>query len=199
MGKIESTGMTPKERERLEKLINATARAAVTQAVQRAAYLRTDTERQLSAQFQADDHEWADLTRIAGEAAAVADAELAKRCQALGIRESFRPHIRTQWSYRGENATRERRSELRALAVARIDEGLKQGKQTIEMWRCSALVRLHSGALQSAESQAFLATLPAPDALLPALTLAQLDVLASTPSLRLIPGEIDHSTGTDDY
>lgn len=192
--KAELVPMTAKERDALRETIRLRARVAKADVDKRAAALHADTERQLSATFKAESAEWDDLVKMAKKAAEAADAELARRCEALGIRDAFRPTIHMDWYPRGENMIPARRAELRKLAAARIDAMSKEAKHEIESWQADAQTQLLAGVLQTGEAQKFLSDMPKADALLPAPTLAQLDALATTPSLKLVPGK----PGTDD-
>jgi fructoselysine-6-P-deglycase FrlB-like protein len=116
------TPMTSRDRAELGKLLRM--RAKVTKAAidqQQAAYV-ADVEAQLSAQYKFDDDKWQDVTKAAQEAVAKADAEIAKRCKALGIAEKLRPSISISWMGRGDNYLAARRAELRMSARTRIEE-----------------------------------------------------------------------------
>lgn len=62
---------------------------------------------------------------------------------------------------------KERRQELRALAIAKIDADRRAGYQRIEAWTADRLTTLVAGLLTSDEAKNFLNSLPSPEALLP--------------------------------
>jgi hypothetical protein len=180
------SSMTAKERDVLCNTVRLNARVAKADVDKRAAALRAQAEQQLSAVFKADDEAWCDLTDAANAAAEAADRELATRCDALGIRQEFRPKITAGWIPRGENAFGPRRTELRMLAIARIDAAAKDAKHSIERWQAETQTRLLSGLLQSEEAREFLASMPSADSLLSPITMRELDALSTTKPLRLV-------------
>jgi hypothetical protein len=109
--------MTRGERSDLAKLVRQRAKVAKDQTAQRAAELRADFEKQLAAIYRpSDDPVWKELHAHADAVVAQAQEQLAARCQQLGIASEFAPRLRLDWYSRGENASRERRVELRAVA-----------------------------------------------------------------------------------
>ncbi|ORC47824.1 hypothetical protein B2G74_22220 [Burkholderia sp. A27] len=194
MGDTAQQKMTAKERDALRDHLRKIVHVRKAEIDKVAAARRAEGEQELSREFKAEDELFGDLRRMAEEAAAAADSELARRCQERGIRENFRPRIQMAMSYRGENASASRRTELRTLAIARIDAMAKDAKFSIEKWELERLDELLIGVLQSSEAQTFFASLPSAETLLPPLTMSQLDALATSPSLKLVQG----ATGTDD-
>jgi hypothetical protein len=65
--------------------------------------LRADVEAQLCAIYKFDDAKWQEVTAVAQETVAKADAQVAKRCARLGISPELRPSLGINWSGRGEN------------------------------------------------------------------------------------------------
>ncbi|MGH3844382.1 MAG: hypothetical protein ACRDS0_23485 [Pseudonocardiaceae bacterium] len=167
--------MTRTERDQLAKLINRRARLARQDIETRQAELLADVEAQLAAHYSSRHKAWADITKRAEKAVADADAEIAARCRELGIPENFRPSIGTNWYGRGENADRERRAELRKVAKTKLEASARNGKLEIERSALELYTQLVAGALESAESQAFLATMPTVEALMPRLALSELE------------------------
>jgi len=170
--------MTKVEREELARLLKARARVAKSVVEQRAAELLADAEQQLATRFKIDDAAWANLTGAAEQAVKDADAELARRCRTLGIPEEFRPRIDFSWYSRGENASKERRAELRKVAQTRIDAMAQKARGAIETRELDGLAMLAAGALESAGAQEFLASLPAIETLMPVLDVSTLGPLA---------------------
>ncbi|MEM5312755.1 hypothetical protein VSR72_13520 [Paraburkholderia sp. JHI869] len=189
--------MSAKERNTLIEIAKTRARVAKGEIDRRAAHLRAECERELCA-VSAEDEAWRDIVDEAKAAAKHADEELARRCKARGIRASFRPTIYSNFYGRGENATRERRAELRKLAETLIAADAKEAKHEIEKWTAEVMMLLMAGLLESAAARASLDTLPSIEALLPAPTLVALDALTTRPGLRILPGECDTSTANID-
>jgi hypothetical protein len=184
--------MRKAERDELAKILKARARVAKSTVDQRAAVLLADAEQQLAARYKINAPLWADLTIAAEQAVETADAELAKRCRALGIPEEFRPGLHFSWYGRGENAEKNRRAELRKVAQTRIDAMAQAARVAIETRTLDGLTQLAAGALESAEAQAFLASMPTIEALMPALDVSSLGPLAlprtGEDGLRLVDG-----------
>jgi hypothetical protein len=188
------------ERAILEKTINARFQVAADDIKALAADQMARAEAELSQEFDAQDDLWKDLTAMASQAAKQADAELARRCEAAGIRPNFRPSIQANFYDRGENASSWRRAELRKLAHARVEANMKKALAELRRRRAAALETLVLGGLDSDEARAFLASMPTAADLLPAQSLVQMDVLsATTPrNLKLIERTGTDDTGTDD-
>ena len=148
---------------------------AKSQAKQRSAELLADVEAQLAAEYKFDDERWKDVNAAARAAVAKADAEIAERCRALGIREEFRPLLSLGWSRRGENAVSERRAELRKVAEAKIAAIETRALAEIERQGVEVQTRLVAGSLGSASAVAFLDSMPGPAELMPALTVGDLE------------------------
>jgi hypothetical protein len=190
--------MTAKERNALSDHLRAMVWVGKAEVDKLAAIRRAEAEQELSRELKAEDELRRDLVRIANEAASAADAELARRCQERGIREIFRPTIHMRMSNRGDHSYSPRRVELRRLAIARIDAMAADGKYALEKWRGDKQTELLDGVLQSSEAQGFFASLPTAETLLPPLTFAQIDTLATSPGLRLVDnkGAASDTTGT---
>src|SRR6267378_1706234 len=88
------------EREELRGILNGRRRLAKKVIEHRAAELVADAEQKLAATYKIDDAAWRDLTAAAREVVREADAEIAKRCRALGIPEQFRPGLGLGWYQR---------------------------------------------------------------------------------------------------
>ncbi len=166
--------MTKAERDELAKLLRARAKVAKDRIDQRKSELLAQAEEQLSALYPAHDARWRDLAREAEHGVTELDAQLAARCQALGIAPEFRPHLACYWHTRGENAATARRSELRKVAAARVAALATSARVAIETAALDGLTQLAGGALESDEARAFLAAMPSVTQLMPALELPSL-------------------------
>ena|SRR6266851_7002754 len=166
------------EREELRGLLKARARFAKKFIEQRASVLVADVEQKLAVRYKVNASAWKDLTSTAQEAVERADEELAQRCRDLGIPEAFRPSVRFSWYDRGETALTSRRTELRRVAVTRINAMAKQAQVEIEGKALEGLELLAQSALESDAAQRFLASIPSVEALMPALDVSELGPLA---------------------
>lgn len=165
---------TRPERTELAKLARMRAKVARTEVDQRAAELRADVERQLSATYEFGDDAWRDVTAAADAATKAADEQIAAKCRELGIPDEFRPALSLHWYGRGANAVPSRRAELRKTAAARIEAQVKAAKTTIEAKSLDVQTELMAGGLSSDAARQFLAAMPTPTALMPALDVAQM-------------------------
>ena len=162
--------MTKGERDDLAKLIRQRERLMKTGASQRAAELLADFERQLGTIYSYDhDQTWKAAAVAAKQAVAAAQAEIEKRCQQLGIPEQFAPGISCGWYGRGENAAKDRRAELRRMAITRIAAMEKTARTKIETLSVEAQTELIGGGLTSVAAKEFLEQLPSPKSLMPQL------------------------------
>jgi hypothetical protein len=170
--------MTKGERDELSKILKARARLAGRVVEQRSAELLAEAEQQLATVYKVNDEAWRELTATAQQTIREADAELARRCRTLGIPEEFRPGLRLGWYGRGENADKARRAELRKVAQSRIEAMAKAARVAIETRALDGLTKLAAGVLESDAARAFLAAMPAAEALMPALDVTTLGPLA---------------------
>lgn len=162
--------MTKSEETNLLRLGRLNKDGAIAAQKERTKTALAEFEMRLASQFSYDQRQaWADLVASAKAHTAALDQQLAADCRRLGIPESFRPEIAFHWYGRGENASKERRAELRrvavtrlaaleAAAVARIEDGYRR-------FQTSVL----SAAIDSNEARQLLADLPTAEQLLPAL------------------------------
>jgi hypothetical protein len=78
--------------------------------------LLANFEAQFAAEYHFDQDEiWRQAHAVANEAAAT----IAERCRELGVPARFAPRVELDWYDRGENASRQRRAELRGVAQTR--------------------------------------------------------------------------------
>lgn len=78
------------------------------------------------------------------------------------------------WYGRGENGSKDRRTELRRVAYACIDALVKDAKTRIGVAASEVRVRLVSGSLESDEAKAFLASMPTAADMMPKFTLKEI-------------------------
>lgn len=166
--------MTRREREDLAQLVRRREKVAKTTAAERSAELLADFEQQMATVYAAEDEAWKDVTTRAKQLVAEADAEIAKRCRELGIPEDLRPGLSLGWYGRGQNASKERRAELRRVAQSRIAAMEKQARSEIERSSVEVQTQLLAGGLETDEARAFLESMPTAQALMPPLNATDL-------------------------
>lgn len=170
-----SDGLTSRDRRDLADLVRRREKVAKTAAKQRAAELLADVEEQLAATFKAHDDRWVDVTKAAQESVKAADQEIARICRDHGVPEEFRPRLTLGWHGRGQNAEVERRTELRRVATTRIAAMELAARSEIERGSLDAQTALLAGGLTSDAAHAVLAALPTAEALMPGLSLDELE------------------------
>ena len=115
--------MTRSEIEDLQRLIRQREKVLKSAAKQRSAEVLADFENQMGQEYRFDDdHVWAEAAKIANAAVAKAQEQIRARCREIGIPDRFAPSISLEWHHRGYgNSLKERREELRKMAVAAIE------------------------------------------------------------------------------
>jgi hypothetical protein len=134
------TPISRAERQDLLKIARLRQKVAISETGQREAELRADFEQQLASIYSFDNNEtWAAAAKAAQAAAARADSEIKAECQKLGIPARFAPGMSCLWYGRGENASAQRRVELRKVATTRIAAIAARARAEIE--RASAAIQ----------------------------------------------------------
>jgi hypothetical protein len=165
--------MTRAEREDLIRLAKLRERTAKSDAKRRSADMAADFEMKLASQFSFDQREvWSELMAKAREAVAEADRRLGEDCRRLGIPENFRPEISVSWYARGENATKERRTELRRVMHSRLVALERRTFETIERGTLDFITQVVERGLGSDEARALLSAMPSIEQLMPQLDYA---------------------------
>jgi hypothetical protein len=154
--------------QRLEWIIRERAKIAKADADARAASMLPDGEAKLAAIYKMEDAGWSDIT---AEAQKMIEKEpqpkLAERCRERGIPEDGAPKIELAWYSRGENATAQRRGELRRVLRSTVEAKLKQAKVEIDREAERQMTQLAISGISSAEARSFFGNMPAPEQLLP--------------------------------
>jgi hypothetical protein len=170
------------EREDLQRLIRQREKVLKSAAKQRSAELLADFENQMGSTYSFDQDEvWANATEVAEREVAKAQDRIAARCAKLGIPERFAPRLDVHWYSRGENAVKERRTELRKMAVTRIEAIEREAIVKIEMASVTAQTEIAVSGLTSNAARQFIEKLPSIETLMPALSLASLAGAADPP------------------
>lgn len=169
MGEPQRDGLTRREREDLAALARKREKVAKSDAAQRTAELLANFEEQLATEYRADDEYWQDVTSAAAAAVEAANRELDVRLDDRGVPARFRPRLYVHWSSRGENASKERRAELRRVATTRLAALEREAKAAIERASLEVQTRLLAGGLDTDAARAFLEAMPTAEALMPPL------------------------------
>jgi hypothetical protein len=171
--------MTARDRDTLVKLCRQRERLAKTATAHRAAELRADFEAKLAAEYSYDSDEiWARARALADEAVEEAGKIVATRCQELGIPAAFAPGLFLLWHRRGENAVKERRTELRKVANTRIDALEREARFVIEKASLQVQTALLADGLETDAARQFLDSMPGAEALMPPLSMQQIEAAA---------------------
>jgi hypothetical protein len=166
--------MTKADRDSLLQLCRMRARVAKADAVAVAARRRAEFAAQLAAVYSFDNDEtWRQAYQSAKAATNRAREEIAARAKELGIPQRFAPELGLHWYGRGENASRERRAELTRVAHTKIEQLEKEAKHAIERASVEIQTRLVADGLESADAKAFLESMPAPEQLIPEISVAE--------------------------
>lgn len=174
------TTMTRAETSDLLRLVRQRERLAKTAAAQRSAELVADFEKQLGSVYSYDqDETWKAATEAAKKAVAEAQAEVERRCKDLGIPPEFAPSLQCAWYGRGQNATKDRRAELRKMASSRIEAIEKAARTEIERLSLDAQTAIVAHGLQSDAAKLFLERMPPIAELMPSIEVQTIQALVS--------------------
>jgi hypothetical protein len=167
--------MTKAEREDLQRLIRQREKVLKSAATQRSAEVLADFENQMGQQFSFDqDKVWAEAAKIANAAVSKAQEQIKARCREIGIPDRFAPRLSLDWCNRGYgNLLKERRAELRKMAVTAIEAQEQKAKVQIELSCLEAQTTLAVSGLTSDAARGFIETLPAIETLMPLLSFAE--------------------------
>jgi len=169
--------MTRHDRDALAKNARLTEKVAKTGLVMRAAVLRAEFEKQLNARYSFNQRDvWKKAYALAQDAVAKANEAVAKESIKLGIMPEFAPRVCIGWDGEGERAVKERRAQLRQVAVAHIDAMAKEGKFKIEQSSLDVQTKLLAEGLESDDAKKFLESMPTPEQLMPPLSLDEIEV-----------------------
>lgn len=173
--------MTKGERQELGALIRKREKVMKAEAEKRSAALLADYDAQSAKIYHWDNDEfWAKAKAEAEKAVDAAKADIAARCQALGIPAEFAPNLDLTWYGRGQNAFAGRRQELRQAAKSRIAAMERDALAQIERLSLTAQTEIVASGLQSEAAQNFLKTMPTLDALMPPVAIDEIEALVAT-------------------
>jgi hypothetical protein len=168
--------MSKADRENLLRVARMRERVTKSGLAEVGAQLLVDLDKQLESSYSFDqDAIWRESIAIATQAADEAQAKVRERCRELGIPDRFAPKIsRPHWHSAGQQASKERRTELRMLARTQVDAMIKSGKRKVEEASLDVQTRIIASGL-SDEARQFLEAMPTPEQLMPRLNLGTLE------------------------
>jgi hypothetical protein len=175
--------ITKGEREDLQRLIRQREKVLKSAAKQRSAELIADFENQMGSQFSFDQDEvWAQAVKEAQDEVDKAQAKIVQRCRQRGIPDRFAPGLAIDWHARGyDNSVNKRKDELRRMATKEIEAMERKAITEIELSCLKAQEQIAISGLTSDAARGFIASLPAVDSLMPALTYAEVAGEADPP------------------
>jgi hypothetical protein len=178
-----SATMTKHEREDLQRLVRQRERVLKSAAKQRSAELIADFENQMGQEYAFDQDEvWEQAVKSVEPLVRKAQEQVAARCQELGIPRRFAPSMRLAWSHRGYgNAIAARRAELRRMAHTQVEAIEAKAITKIEQECLEAQTALAVAGLTSEAAKVFVGKLPTVEALMPALSFAEIAGEADPP------------------
>jgi hypothetical protein len=167
----QADAMPKGEREDLQRLIRQREKVLKSAAKQRSAELLADFENQLASQYAFDDDKvWKEAAALTEQELAKANAKIAARSAALGIPAQFAPRLAIGWQSRGENSVKDRRAELRKVAVTRIEAIEAKAITEIQLSCLGAQERVALAGLTSEAARLFIEKLPGIETLMPRLS-----------------------------
>ena len=178
-GEMTDDKMTAAERNSLLVLLRQRERVAKLDAAEYATTLMADFEAKLATVYAPEDHPvWAQMHEAVDKAVADANAKIAETCRELGVPRKFAPGLRAGWYGRGENASKDRRAELRRVAATEVAARVKRAQAAIAKASVEAQTHIIAAGLTSEAARALLAELPTPAQLLPNLDVGAIERLA---------------------
>jgi hypothetical protein len=137
-------------------------------------------ESQLARAYRSDHEAIKHLTVKAEAMIEECNKELHAICRKLKVPDSFAPTYQLSYYSRGETADKVRRAELRKAAQTAVAANVKLGKAKIERAVAKVCTALIQEGLTTDKAKAFLASMPTADALMPTLTLPELEQTRTT-------------------
>jgi hypothetical protein len=168
------SAITRHELEDLQRLVRQREKVLKSAAKQRSAELLADFENQMGQRFRFDQDEvWAEASKVARAAVARANEQIKARCREIGIPDRFAP-VEIGWRFSGhENSVKDRRAELRKMAVTAIEAQEQKAKTQIELSCLDAQTKLAVSGLTSEAALSFVQALPSVEDLMPRLSFAE--------------------------
>jgi hypothetical protein len=176
-------GMTPREREELQRLTRQRERVLKSAAKQRSSELLADFENQMGSEYFSDqDPVWEQITADTQRVVDRAREQIARHCRELGIPDQFAPTLSLGWHHRGYgNVLNTRRDELRIMAKTRIEAIERKAITQIEFPCLAAQEQIALAGLTSEAARRFVEQLPSIEVLMPQRSLAKIAGEAGLP------------------
>jgi len=171
-------GMTKQERTELGALIRKREKVLKLHAAERSAAMLAEFDLQMAQAYSYDrDETWKQLAEDARHAVEQARLGIAKRCEELGVPREFAPDMSCHWHGRGQNASKERRDELRRAAKSKIEALEREAATKIERMSLEAQTQVVAMGLESDAAQKFLKDMPSMDLLMPPIEIGEIHTL----------------------
>ncbi|HZN75697.1 MAG TPA: hypothetical protein VFC00_29040 [Micromonosporaceae bacterium] len=175
MSTVTPEPMSKAERLELVKIVRQRARLAKDDVAAREAQIVADAEAALARRFSEQDEAFKEIIATARQYMAEVKEKLDAKCAEMGIPAEFRPGTELYWFARGANADPKRRAEIRAVVRTQAAASAKQARVEIDRQSVAIQEQLMAGSLESIAAKDFLAALPSPEALMPALQIEALE------------------------
>ena len=166
--------ITPQERQQLRQVIRLREQRAKRQVEAFADERLAQFEQEMATVYRADDERWERVTQAVQRIEHEANAEIARICEAEGIREDVAPSYYVCFRGRGMNADKDRRAELRRVAQTRVKADAKAAKVLIETASAGVQEQLLIGGLRTEEARALVDAIPSVESLMPPLSTAEI-------------------------
>ena len=177
--------MTKSERDSLLQIVRQRARVAKTDSSAYAAKLRADFEHQLDTHYPWDqDATWEAMAKLMEATKIEAASKIAARSRELGIPDWAAPGLAWNRYDRGQNATKERRAELRRLAHRKIEAIERKARAAIERQSLEVQTQLFASALTSDAAKSFLEAMPSIESFMQPLDINTLESSIDAKRLR---------------
>lgn len=166
--------MTRRDRDDLIRVVKQREKLAKSGAEARAAEVLADFEEQLARQYKIEESEvFLEALGVVQQAIREADAMVNREFDRMGVDPAFAGGLDVgyAWQRRGENALKERRHELRAVAKSRVDAMTKAALVHIAKESLERQTELIAGSLETKEARAYVNSMPTIESLVPNLTL----------------------------
>jgi hypothetical protein len=174
IGKERNKSMLKTEREALLKVNRQRARLAKQAVDALTAERKYKFLEQLAREYSWDeDKVWKEAYEECKAVVADARKKIADRNEAKGIPRWAAPSVSLGWWGQGQNAVREFCAKMIRLHNAKTDEQSKKSKLHIDQVALGIEEKLLTGGLETDAAKAFLESMPTPETLMPAITVAE--------------------------
>jgi hypothetical protein len=156
----EARKLSRNETHDLSMIVKDRTRVLKAHVEQQKTMMLADFEKQMAAYYSFNqDATWKTAMEKAQAVVSECQAEVAKRCEEIGIPATFAPSIQLYWSGRGENAVKDRQAELRRVAKASAEAMAADAIVKIEREGLDLRTQIVAMGLLSDAAQTFLQTL----------------------------------------